>query len=192
MVDSIYLRGAVLTDAERLAFELGDQTAFTSKPVLLVAASSHATPSPNGPPGIVSTLLTVDQVASISAAVALSTDASKAVLAVTVSDLAASKTYSAIIGARVALNTIGTPANAGYIDIVTVCTIATNASAVATVTLPVLVVPDTSKLPSEIATATATVSATTGGFTLYATRVASTSMRVTLGQVWIRDIVEVS
>ena len=136
--------------------------------------------------------LSVDQAATTVAAVPLSTDASTAVLPVVLTGLAATKTYSAIVGARVAINTIGTPANAGYIDIVTFCTIATNGSAVATVTLPVLVVPDTSKLPSAIAAATATVSASTGGFTLYATRVASTNMRVTLGQAWIRDVIEVA
>lgn len=126
------------------------------------------------------------------APVSLSTNSSTAVLSVTVSGLGISKTYSSVIGARIAINTTGTPANCGYIDIVAMGSVVTDGSAVATFTFDAANVSiDYSKLKPAISSVSSTIAASTGGFTISATRVTGVSMLVTSAQAWIVTIDEV-
>jgi hypothetical protein len=106
--------------------------------------------------------------------VALSSDASTAVLVV-VCGLAASHKYLCTLGVRVYVYTDADHAVGGAVDIVIGMSIVTDASAVATCTLSGTVIPDTSNLPTGVSGATATVAASTGGFTVSATRKAGTA-----------------
>ena len=131
-----------------------------------------------------------DQFAKNTSDVSLSSDASTSVLAVTLTGLGASKTYACKLGIRIRINTTGTPANTGYVDIVTLATIATNGSSVASVLLPLTISPDVAA-PSAIAAITGTVSASTGGFTVYATRVSGVA-QVAFARAWVITLDEVS
>jgi hypothetical protein len=139
------------------------------------------------------TVLVSDQKYTTSAPVSLSTNSSTPVLAVVVSDLGISKTYSSIIGVRLAINTTGTPANCGYIDITAMGSVVTNGSSVATFTFDTSNISvDSGKLKPAISSVVAGIAASTGGFTVSATRVTDVAMTVSSVQVWIVTIDEVA
>lgn len=137
-------------------------------------------------------VITADSAYNSVSAVSLSTNSSTPVLVVTVSGLGISKTYSSVIGARLAINTTGTPANCGYIDIVAMGSVVTDGSAVATFTFDAANVSiDYSKLKPAISSVSSAIAASTGGFTISATRVTGVLMSVSSTQAWIVTIDEV-
>jgi hypothetical protein len=110
--------------------------------------------------------------------VALSSNSSTSVLPVTLSGLVASKKYNFTLGIRVVEYTDSNHAVAGSIDLVVDCNATTDSSGVATCTLAGTPSPDTSRLPAGLSGATATVAASTGGFTIFATRPTGTACHV--------------
>jgi len=105
-----------------------------------------------------------------SSAVLLTSDSSTAVLAVTLPNLLPSRYYTATLGSRIAMWRTATPLNSGSVDLTQDIAIQTDSSSVATVTLLGTAYVDTSRLPTELVSATMTVAASTGGFTISATR----------------------
>lgn len=106
---------------------------------------------------------------------ALSTDASTSLGAVTISGLDASSKYSIRYSMWVTVWKDATLTDSGVLACDIDAYVSTDASAVATVTFQSTPYFDTSLLPAGLIGASATVAASTGGFTLYATRVASTA-----------------
>lgn len=123
--------------------------------------------------------------------VALGSDASTSVLAVTLTGLGNSKKYLARLGAQVWQYLDSDHSVGGAIDITIGLSISTDSSGVATVTLSGTVVPDVQYLPSGLAGATATVATSTGGFTLSATRKASSASHAR-AKFWIFNFEDVT
>jgi hypothetical protein len=137
-------------------------------------------------------VIKADNVYTALSPTSLTTNSSTSVLSVTVAGLDASSTYSAIVGARIAINTTGTPANCGYIDIIAMGSVVTDGYSIATFTFDSSNISvDSSKLKPAILAATGTIAASTGGFTISATRVAETLMSVSFARAWIVSIDEV-
>lgn len=115
-------------------------------------------------------VIDADQIGGSSTSVALTSDPSAAVLAVTLPNLLPSRYYTATLGSRVTMWRTATPLNSGSVDLTQDIAIQTDSSSVATVTLLSTAYVDTSRLPTELVSATMTVAASTGGFTISATR----------------------
>ena len=142
--------------------------------------------------GLEDRVIVADNTYTASSPTSLTTNSSTPVLSVTVAGLDASSTYSAIVGARIAINTTGTPANCGYIDIIAMGSVVTDGYSVATFTFDSSNISvDSSKLKPAILAATGTIAASTGGFTISATRVAEILMSVSFARAWIVSIDEV-
>jgi hypothetical protein len=115
-------------------------------------------------------VIDADQIGGSSTSVTLTSDPSAVILAVTIPNLLPSHYYTATLGSRVSLWRDATPLNSGSVDTTRDIAIQTNSSGVAAVTLLGTEYVDVSRLPTELVSATMTISATTGGFTIYATR----------------------
>lgn len=102
----------------------------------------------------------------------LSTDASTSLGAVTISGLDASSTYIILYSIWVTIWKDATLADSGLMLCDVEAKVTTDGSSVATVVFQTTPYFDTSLLPAGLAGATATVAASTGGFTVSATRVA--------------------
>jgi hypothetical protein len=127
-----------------------------------------------------------DQYAVTSTPVTL-TEASQSVLAVTLTGLPASSALIGIVGVRLTINTTGTPANCGFVDIAVGVSIVTDGSSVATCTVLGTVSPDASKAASAVSAITGTIAASTGGITVSATRQSGITQKASC-KVWIRDL----
>ena len=103
---------------------------------------------------------------------ALSSDASTSLGAVTIAGLDASSTYIILYSIWVTLWKDATLADSGLLLCDAEAKVVTDASSVATVTFQSTPYFDPSLLPAGLAGAAATVAASTGGFTISATRVA--------------------
>ncbi len=105
---------------------------------------------------------------------ALSSDPSAAVLAVNILSsgytLTASHKFCVSLGCRVTIYKDSDHTVAGYMDITVMVNMVTDGSSAVTSTFTITPVPDLSQLPSGLAGATCTVAASTGGFTISATR----------------------
>lgn len=146
-------------------FAAGDDARFSQSPAALTQALDGAGfPITNFANG------------RTSADVALSTDASTAVLAQAIEGLGASRVVLATIGARVTVYTDANHAVGGGIDVVVDVSIATDVAGAATVTLTGTPIVDASRLPAAMSGTTATLAASAGGFTISATRKAGTAM----------------
>ena len=118
--------------------------------------------------------------------VALGTDASTAVLVVTLAGLAVSSKYLAKLGLTVWIYTDANHAIGGPVDVVIGLVVTTDGAGVATCTLSGTPIPDGSNLPTGVAGATTTVVASTGGFTISATRPAGAACHAG-AQWWVNS-----
>ena len=118
--------------------------------------------------------------------VALGTDASATVLVVTLAGLAASGEYLAKLGLTVWIYTDANHAIGGPVDVVLGLAITTDGAGMAACTLSGTPIPDVSNLPTGVAGASATVAASTGGFTISATRPAGTACHAGV-QWWVNS-----
>ena len=102
----------------------------------------------------------------------LSTNSSTAVFAVNNFGMwfAPSSDYTIVLGARVLFWQPLTKTNTGCLDMTVCLHVTTNISGVATVELKSSVISNSSYLPAILSTAVGTITATAGGFTIYATR----------------------
>lgn len=107
--------------------------------------------------------------------VALTTDSVTALLTMTLTGLTASRKYLATFGVRVSIWQEGTESNCGDLDCKFGAYITTDASAVATVTLLTTPNFDGSLVATALSTTVASVIASTGGFTVRATRPSAVS-----------------
>jgi hypothetical protein len=134
-----------------------------------IAAIPDATPLVRGlcttaQAGIIAKALRVDQTASTTG-VAMTSGATTTLLAVTLTELAASTNYLAVVSVRARIWKAGATATAAMPQLTQLVHIATNGSSVATVTplgSPRLDTVDCSLIP----TASASIAASTGGFTI--------------------------
>ena len=149
---------------------------MTTTPTLVVLAPSGTDTYVNGR-AQTPTLVQISNPSDIhlGGSLASNLDASTAVLAVTLTGLAASKIYLAQLGVRVFQYLDSAHGTGGAIDLVIGISIATDGAGVATVTLSGTPSPDTSNLPAGLSGATATVAASAGGFTILATRKAGSA-----------------
>jgi len=124
------------------------------------------------PPGVTSQAdgVHVFEGQQTNADVALGADGSLPVFVVVLAGLAANRKYSCTVGARVRIWQTGTQANSGSIDLVVDLYITTDGASVATCTVQTTPFPDRSRLPAAITSATATLAASAGGFTISASR----------------------
>jgi hypothetical protein len=125
------------------------------------------------PPGCTAagTVVSVFRGGQTAADVNLGTDASTAILAVTIAaGLAASSKFTATLGFRTVIWQGGTEANSGSMDTVVDIYITTDGASVATVVFQTVPFADTSRLLAALAGATMTAAASAGGFTISATR----------------------
>lgn len=81
-----------------------------------------------------------------------------------------SSDYTVVLGARILFWQPAAKTNTGFLDMTVCLHVTTNASGVATVELKSAITSNTSYLPTILSTATGTITATAGGFTIYATR----------------------
>lgn len=102
--------------------------------------------------------------------VTLGSDPSAAVMAQTLTGLSANRLYHCTLSFQVTLVRSSNHAQTCSMDCTVDLNIATNGSSVATVTVQSNVVPDISRVRSELTGATMTIAPSTGGFTIYATR----------------------
>jgi hypothetical protein len=83
---------------------------------------------------------------------------------------APSSDYTVVLGARILFWQPATKTNTGFLDMTVCLHVTTNAFGVATVELKSAVSSNSSYLPTILSTAVGTITATAGGFTIYATR----------------------
>lgn len=83
---------------------------------------------------------------------------------------APSSDYTIVLGARILFWQPSTKTNTGFLDMTVCMHITTNASGVATVELKSAINSNSIYLPTILSTAVGTITATAGGFTIYATR----------------------
>jgi hypothetical protein len=102
----------------------------------------------------------------------LSTNSSTAVFTVNNFGIwfAPSSDYTIVLGARILFWQPATKTNTGFLDMTVCLHVTTNAFGVATVELKSAVSSNSSYLPTILSTAVGTITATAGGFTIYATR----------------------
>jgi hypothetical protein len=112
----------------------------------------------------------------------LGADGSTSTLAVAIKTagftLTASHKFVASLGCRVFMYLNSDHTKAGYMDITTMVNIVTDGSSVCTCIFLNTIIPDLSQLPSNLAGATCTVAASTGGFTISASRPAGVAASV--------------
>jgi hypothetical protein len=119
----------------------------------------------------------------------LDTDASTEVLEQTFAGLNASSNYLITFGFRVNMWQLSTPANCGSIDGQVDVHLATSAGSVATCTLKNTFYADTTRLPTALAGATATLAPSTGGITISATRPTGVACRCSCAW-WVTEFKE--
>jgi len=102
--------------------------------------------------------------------VTLPTNAETALYGSLISGLAASSRYHATLKTTVVIWQTSDPTNVGSMDYNTDLYIATSPTSVATVTLKGTPATNVTRLPAGLSGATSRVAASTGGFTMYATR----------------------
>jgi hypothetical protein len=121
----------------------------------------------------------------------LTTNASTALPAVTLSGLDASSTYALRMGLSVTIWKTATQATSGSLDCVVDASVVTDGSSVSTVTFATTPYFDPSLLSTGLAGVSASAAASTGGFTLSAVRVTDVSCTV-CGEWWIRTAKKVA
>lgn len=123
----------------------------------------------------------------------LASDASTAVLPVVLTGLLPSSIYHAVVGVSECVGLTTGPQTGGFIDIISEMSIATDAGSVATCTIGTAnLIVDITKLELGVNTMTGNITASAGGFTIYATRVAGTSCTVFEVEYWISRLVKVA
>lgn len=121
----------------------------------------------------------------------LTTNASTALPAVTLTGLDASSTYALRIGMAVTIWKTATQATNGTLDCVVDASVVTDGSSVATVTFTSTPYFDSSLLATGLAGVSASSAASTGGFTISAVRVTDVSCTA-CGEWWIRTLKKVA
>jgi hypothetical protein len=171
----------------RLCIELDDATFLETYAVTCVGNTvtiANAIPTgktaPNGGYVFINAwrvkpTIDADDIGGISAAISLTSDSSAEILSATITNLLPSRYYSATLGVRGVMWHASTPTNSGSIDYVTDISITTNSSGTATITILGSPESDRSRLPTAMTTANISVTASTGGFAVYATRSAGVS-----------------